>query len=124
MNPAKIVVHVMERYCVLQVLKLFAECVGQARESAHRHSHREILALNEACRNVRVIGLPFDDRFSCAHANSRTVSGFWRVFNLAVNLVKHRIVDVRSESILDRYKVRAIPFPSSEHLLKSFSASC
>ena len=56
-NPAKIVVHIMERNGVFQILKLLAECVGQSSESAHRHSHRQILALNVARGNVAVIGI-------------------------------------------------------------------
>ena len=40
MNPAEVVVHVMERNGVLQILQFLAECVGEPRESAHRHSHR------------------------------------------------------------------------------------
>ena len=52
-----------------------------------------------------MIGVALDDRFSCAHAYGWAVAGFWRVFSLAVNLLRHRIVDVRSESILNRDKV-------------------
>lgn len=56
-NPAKVVVQVMKRDCVLKIRQLFAECVGQASESAHRHTHRQILAFNVAGRNVVVIGV-------------------------------------------------------------------
>jgi hypothetical protein len=56
MNPAEIVMHVMERDRVLQILQLFAESVRQPRKPTHRHSHGEILALNIARRNVVVIG--------------------------------------------------------------------
>jgi hypothetical protein len=38
MNPAEIVMHVMERDRVLQILKLFGKAVGQSRKPAHRHS--------------------------------------------------------------------------------------
>ena len=58
MYPAEIVIHVVKRNSVLQILQLFTERVGQSGESAHRHSHRQILALNEAGRNVCIIGIP------------------------------------------------------------------
>jgi hypothetical protein len=107
MNPAEIVVHIMERNRVLQVLQFLAKCVRQPSEPAHRHSHRQILAFDKACRNVGVIGVALDDRFSFAHAHGWAVAGFRRVFNFAVNLLKHRVVDVRPESILNiRSEVR------------------
>ena len=49
-NPAEIVVHVMERNRVLQILQFFTEPVGQSGESAHTHSHRQVLTLNEELR--------------------------------------------------------------------------
>ena len=45
-NPAEIVIHVVERNRGGMVTELFAECVGQTREAPHAHPHREILALN------------------------------------------------------------------------------
>jgi hypothetical protein len=57
MKPAEVVVHVVESNRVLQILHFFGERIGQSRESAHSHSHRQILALNVAGRNVVVIGL-------------------------------------------------------------------
>ena len=57
MNPAKIVVHVVERNGVLQIFKLFGKGVREARKPAHRHPHGEILALNVACGDVIMIGV-------------------------------------------------------------------
>ena len=45
----------MQRDRSLQVLKLLAESVRQFRKPAHAHSHRQILALNQTCRNVLLI---------------------------------------------------------------------
>jgi hypothetical protein len=55
-NPTKVVMHVMERDCVLQTLKLFRECIGQSGKPTHRHAHRQILTLNVVCGDVLVIG--------------------------------------------------------------------
>jgi hypothetical protein len=51
-NPAEVVVHVMKCDRRFQIPSLFGESVGQARESAHPHAHREVLALKMACGNV------------------------------------------------------------------------
>jgi hypothetical protein len=55
-NPTNVVVHVMERDCVLQTLKLFRECIGQSGKQMHRHTHRQILTLNVVYGDVIVIG--------------------------------------------------------------------
>lgn len=52
MNATEVVVREVQRYGCFQVRQLFAESVRQARESADRHSHREVLALYVASRDV------------------------------------------------------------------------
>lgn len=47
MNPAEVVVHEVQGDGVRVVLRLLAESVRQPREAAHRHTHREVLALHE-----------------------------------------------------------------------------
>jgi len=47
-NPGEVVMHVVERERRLMVVHLFGEGVGQAREAAHAHPHREVLALHVA----------------------------------------------------------------------------
>ena len=48
MNPAEIIMHVVERDSVHVVLNLLAEGVRQTCESAHAHSHGEVLPFNVA----------------------------------------------------------------------------
>jgi hypothetical protein len=43
MNPAKIVIHKIERQSVLVIFQFLRESVRQSREPAHRHPHPEIL---------------------------------------------------------------------------------
>src|SRR5437588_6769871 len=99
MNPAEVVVHVMERYRVFQILQLLAECVGQSGKSAHRHSHRQILALNVARGNVIVVGVAADYRLASAHADSGAVARFWRILWSAVNLLQRSKVDLFAKSM-------------------------
>ena len=47
-DPAEVVVHVMQGDVVGEIVGLFAECVGQPGKPAHLHSHREILPFNVA----------------------------------------------------------------------------
>jgi hypothetical protein len=42
-DSTEIIVHIVDRNRVPQVLQLLTESVGQARETAHAHSHREVL---------------------------------------------------------------------------------
>ena len=41
----------------------------------------------------------------CSHTDRGAVPGFRRVFSFAVNLLKHRVINVCSESILNRYEI-------------------
>ena len=83
MNPAEIVVHVEQSYRVNMIVDLLAESVCQSRESAHVHTHGEILALDETSRDVLRIGRANDFYALCA----KTLCG-------AVSLVPFRVVTV------------------------------
>ena len=52
MDAAKVVIGEVQRDGCFQVLKFLRESVRQARESAHPHPHREVLALDKASRDV------------------------------------------------------------------------
>src|SRR2546427_3533341 len=108
MNPAEIVVHVMKGDGVLQIFKLFGKRIREARKPAHRHSHRQILALNVARGNVAVIRCAADDCLASTHADRRTVASFWRILWSAVNLLKLRIVNLTAKCIFDRVKISAM----------------
>jgi hypothetical protein len=58
MNPAEVVKREVEREFCPMVLPLFAEAGCEPRESANRHSHREVLALNMRRTDSCGIGLP------------------------------------------------------------------
>jgi hypothetical protein len=61
MDSAKIIVREMQRYTGFQVRLFLAERIGEPRESSHRHSHRQVLTLYEAGRNVVRIGVALSD---------------------------------------------------------------
>ena len=52
-NPAKVVMHEVQRNRMSMVLKFLREPAGQRGKLAHRHSHGQILALNVARADVR-----------------------------------------------------------------------
>jgi len=51
-DPCEIVVHEVEGDSGGVVLQLLGEGIGQARETSHRHSHGEVLALDIGGRDV------------------------------------------------------------------------
>jgi hypothetical protein len=50
----------MERKGCLQVFQLPTEGIGEASKPAHTHSHRQILTLNVASRNMGLVTIPRD----------------------------------------------------------------
>jgi len=61
MHAAEVVVREVQCDCHPEIEQLLAESVRQARESADRHTHREILPLYIASRNVVRIGITATD---------------------------------------------------------------
>ena len=60
-DAAEVVVGEVQRDGCFQVCEFLTESVGQARESADRHSHGEVLALYKASRDVVRIGSSVND---------------------------------------------------------------
>ncbi len=56
-GPAEVVVHEVQRHRVGVVLDLLAEPVGQPGEPAHPHPHREVLTLDIAGPDERLVGV-------------------------------------------------------------------
>jgi hypothetical protein len=117
-NPAEVVVHVMQRNRVLQILQFFREAVGQSRKSAHRHAHGQILPLNIAGRDMVVIGIAGDDRLACSHADGGTVASFWRILRRTINLLQHREINLRAERIFNRCQIRTMAVRRELHAIR------
>jgi hypothetical protein len=79
MNPAKVVMHVMQRNRVFQILHFLRESVSQTGKSAHRHTHCEVLPLDVGRGNVTVIRIARNDRLARSHADCGAVASLWRV---------------------------------------------
>lgn len=60
-NSAVVLVHEVERDPMRVVLKLLAEAVRYARETAHLHPHRKVLTLYISGEDVLRIGIPAQD---------------------------------------------------------------
>lgn len=118
MNPAEIVIHVVKRNRVFQVLELLGVRIGQARESAHGHAHREILALNVGRGNVVVIGVATNYRLARSHADCRAVAGFWPLLRIAVNLLEHRIINLCAKRILNCAQIGAVSVCCQLHAIR------
>ncbi len=107
MNATEIVIHEIKGKRVLMILDLFRESIRQPREAAHRHTHREVLAFDVACRNVAAIGPSCDCRGHRANALSGTVASL-RFGIVPIELDQHRVVNVGAKCILDRLQIYAV----------------
>lgn len=100
MNSREVVIHIVKRNRVAQVIKLLAETVGQARESAHAHSHRKVLAFDVASRDMLRVGVAGDCFWLTANALAGAVASV--VWWVAVELNQHRIINLASECAFNR----------------------
>jgi hypothetical protein len=98
MNPREVVPHVEDRQHVNVVVDLLAKSIGQPGKPPHTHPHVEVLALNEAGRNVFLIWIANNGHAFSAKTLRRAVPRLpFRV--VAVNLHLLREINARSESI-------------------------
>jgi len=100
-NAAEVVVHEVERERVLVVFHFLRECIRQASEPAHGHSHREVLALDVTCGNVFAVGPSGNDRGDCADALCRAVAGFLIARIASVKFDQHGVINLSSECEID-----------------------
>jgi hypothetical protein len=78
----------------------FEKPVSQAREPAHRHSHRQILSLDKAGADVHFVRIAAHRVTFGSEANGRAVARFASSFR-AVNLYELRVVDLSAECIFN-----------------------
>src|SRR5258708_20684598 len=105
MNATEIVIREVQRNSSFQVRELLAESVGQPRESAHLHSHGQVLSLYKAGRNLIRVGVTLSD------FGYRLRDAWWgvpRIGALSVvpeNLHKLREVHFRPKALRDAHGV-------------------
>jgi hypothetical protein len=80
------------------VLDFLTEGTRQPGKLPHGHTHREVLALNIASRNVARVGTTKHANLFIPGALCRTITRF-RSWLRAVNLVQDGLVDILSEGI-------------------------
>jgi hypothetical protein len=61
MDSAKIIVREMQRYTGFQVRLFLAERIGEPRESAHRHTHSQVLSLHKRSADMPRIRIALSD---------------------------------------------------------------
>src|SRR5258708_21813181 len=97
-KPAEIIEHEMQCHGMGQILYFFGEGVSQPRESAHRHTHGQVLAFNVGSRNILFGRVAGNSLFAYSAALSRAVTALAAfAFRLAVELVQHSVVNIRAE---------------------------
>ena len=104
MNPAKVVMHVVDRNRGDMVLDFFGKRIGQAGEAPHLHPHGQILAFNVTRRYVFRIGIAANNLLLAADAISGAVARF-RISRLAIEFYQHGVVDVVLKSTGDSVNV-------------------
>src|SRR2546428_6652205 len=108
MNLAEVVVHVVKGNRRRVVLQLLTERIRQPRESAHVHTHREILPLNEARGDVVAVGIAANDLRFNSDALWRAVARVGVKRRFSINLDQHRVVHIGTESILNRNQISPV----------------
>jgi hypothetical protein len=107
-NANEVVMHVVQADRVSVVLDFLAECIRQSREPPHAHSHGEVLALDVARRNVpriRVAGAT--ERLASLYLCRAVAARGMR--SLAVELDQLGVVNIGTETGLDRFKIGPVP---------------
>src|SRR5580704_2036605 len=94
-NADKVIMLIMERDRMRVILHLLAERVRQSRESAHRHPHSQILALDITRGNVLWVWIASAAEGFRSMDLRRTVPAR-RMRNLAVHFDELRVIDIRA----------------------------
>src|SRR5579859_5987406 len=106
MNLDEVVGEVAESYGCSVVLNALAEAIGQTGVAAVGHADAQVLPLNEARRNVLFIKRAHDSNRPRAGALRRAVA-YFALTIIGILLNQHRVVDVRSEGMLNRVYIDA-----------------
>ncbi len=119
-DAAEIVVHKMQRHSRFQIIQLLAKSVCQSRESAHRHSHREVLSLYKRHADVLRIGMSSDPLGYRLHEPRWGISAIWAFWKMAVNLNQLHKINVNlppsSNTDLRHYRLSGSPRTSPSAL--------
>src|SRR5882672_2979867 len=107
MNLGEVIEHVVKRNGAGVIVDLLAESVSQPSKAPHVHPHREVLALDVASRNMRLIRMPRYGSFDRPEAGAGAVAALFPNAALAaIQLLQHGVVNVAAERALYGSQIR------------------
>jgi hypothetical protein len=107
-NPAKVVVHEMQGHSMTVIFNLLGEAICQASETAHSHTHREILAFYKRCADMVRVRIAGDRRGTASNAGSRAVAAFIQAGRHAIYLYEHAVINIAAKGIFHGIHVNAV----------------
>ena len=108
MNPTKVVVHEMQGHGMTVIFDLLRKPVCQARETAHTHAHREVLAFNKRCADMVRVRIAGDRSGAASNAGSRAVAALIEAGLHAIYLYEHAVIDIAAKGIFHGIHVNSV----------------
>jgi len=107
MDFAEVVIHEMQRDGMRVHLDFLAEGIGEPSETAHVHTHRQVLALNMTGGDMPLVGIAGNSRGLHAGDLGRGVAvrGAWAGDVRPVVLLQHGVIHVHAERIIDGIQI-------------------
>src|SRR5258708_18087122 len=99
MNPAEVVVHEIQGHGMTMILNFLAESVCQTSETAHSHSHAQVLPLHVRGADVLRVRLSAQDASTAPDARCGAVTALREVRGHTVNLDQHCVINTAPKRI-------------------------
>lgn len=109
--------HEVDRDRVRMVLGLFAEAVAQPGKALHRHTHRQILPLNVARRDMALVRIALTAERLCALDLRRAIAACG-MRNFAIHLDELGVIDVRAKTALNCVEIGAMAVAGDLHTVR------
>ena len=117
MHAPEVVPHVEQRNHVHVVLNLLGERIGQTSESAHLHPHCEVLALDEAGRDMAGIGIA-DDFYALGAQTLRRAVALLSFGIVAIDFDQLSVVYIAAKRIRDGVQVHLMSVRSELNAIR------
>src|SRR6266567_5494802 len=108
MHATEVVMKKVQRNLVPMILNFLAVAVREPRKTAHPHSHRKVLPLYVARRDVLRVRLAAQHSSAATDASGWAVARFRIVIRRAVDFHQHRVIYFRAEGIFNRVSIHAM----------------
>src|SRR5882762_1308101 len=101
--------HVVKSEGVNVIFDLLREAICKPRESAHSHTHRQVLPLDETGGNMLFVRVAANSTLDRSAALARAVAPFFFVaFGIAIYFLQHGIVNLAPKGAIYGGKVRPV----------------